>query len=121
MYRPLGAIKFSQCFREDFGYPDVSKDNAPSAGTETPLLLIPLTAFFMAQFVYNIPVPVERVIIFPMAIMPNLFGVWKIGSTARGTISNQRQGSILGRFSRSSGTHFAYQVLENLGKNGDSD
>ena len=26
----------------------------------TPLLLIPLTAFFMARFVYNILVPVER-------------------------------------------------------------
>ena len=37
----------------------------------TPLLLIPLTAFFMARFVYNIPVPVERVIIFPMAIITN--------------------------------------------------
>jgi hypothetical protein len=44
----------------------------------TPLLLIPLTAFFMARFVYNIPVPVERVIIFPMAIIPNLFGVWNM-------------------------------------------
>ena len=38
----------------------------------------PLTAFFMARFVYNIPVPVERVIIFPMAIIPNLFGVWNM-------------------------------------------
>ena len=44
----------------------------------TPLLLIPLTAFFMARFVYNLPVPVERVIIFPMAIIPNLFGVWNM-------------------------------------------
>ena len=32
----------------------------------------------MARFVYNIPVPVERVIIFPMAIIPNLFGVWNM-------------------------------------------
>ena len=44
----------------------------------TPLLLIPLTAFFLARFVYNIPIPVERVIIFPMAIIPNLFGVWNM-------------------------------------------
>jgi hypothetical protein len=44
----------------------------------TPLLLIPLMAFFIARFVYNIPVPVERVIIFPMAIIPNLFGVWNM-------------------------------------------
>src|SRR5215475_10533103 len=44
----------------------------------TPLLLVALTAFFIARFVYNIPVPVERVIIFPMAIIPNLFGVWNM-------------------------------------------
>lgn len=44
----------------------------------TPLLLVALTLFFMARFVYNIPVPVERVIIFPMAIIPNLFGVWNM-------------------------------------------
>jgi len=44
----------------------------------TPLLLIALTVFFLARFVYNIPIPVERVIIFPMAIIPNLFGVWNM-------------------------------------------
>ena len=44
----------------------------------TPLLLLPLTLFFVARFVYDIPVPVERVIIFPMAIIPNLFGVWNM-------------------------------------------
>jgi len=44
----------------------------------TPLLLIALTLFLIARFVYNIPVPVERVIIFPMAIIPNLFGVWNM-------------------------------------------
>ena len=44
----------------------------------TPLLLVALTAFAFARFVYNIPIPVERVIIFPMAIIPNLFGVWNM-------------------------------------------
>src|SRR5215470_7491796 len=44
----------------------------------TPLLLVALTLFFIARFVYNIPVPVERVIIFPMAIIPNLFGLWNM-------------------------------------------
>ena len=44
----------------------------------TPLLLIPLTLFFIARFVYNFPVPVERAVIFPMAIIPNLFGVWNM-------------------------------------------
>jgi hypothetical protein len=44
----------------------------------TPLLLVALTLFFVARFVYDIPVPVERVIIFPMAIIPNLFGIWNV-------------------------------------------
>ena len=44
----------------------------------TPLLLIALTLFVLARFVCNIPIPVERVIIFPMAIIPNLFGVWNM-------------------------------------------
>jgi len=44
----------------------------------TPLLLAALTVFSFARFVYNVPIPVERVIIFPMAIIPNLFGVWNM-------------------------------------------
>jgi len=44
----------------------------------TPLLLVALTLFTVARFVYNIPIPVERVIIFPMAIIPNLFGLWNL-------------------------------------------
>jgi len=44
----------------------------------TPLLLVALTVFSFARFVYNIPIPVERVIIFPMAVIPNLFGVWNM-------------------------------------------
>src|SRR6201988_4703507 len=42
------------------------------------LRLIPRTGFFMGRFVYNIPVPGGRVIIFPMAIIQNLFGVWNM-------------------------------------------
>jgi hypothetical protein len=44
----------------------------------TPLLLVALTIFAIARFAYNVPVPVERVIIFPMAIIPNLFGIWNM-------------------------------------------
>ena len=44
----------------------------------TPLLLVAVTLFSIARFVYHVPVPVERVIIFPMAIVPNLFGVWNV-------------------------------------------
>jgi len=64
----------------------------------TPLLLVPLTLFFIARFVYNIPIPVERVIIFPMAIIPNLFGVWNLlhlASRARTRLSLGIHGAIL--------------------------
>jgi hypothetical protein len=44
----------------------------------TPLLLVALTLFSIARFIYDIPIPVERVIIFPMAVIPNLFGVWNM-------------------------------------------
>jgi hypothetical protein len=44
----------------------------------TPLLLVGLTMFSIARFVYNVPIPVERVIIFPMAIIPNRFGAWNM-------------------------------------------
>jgi hypothetical protein len=44
----------------------------------TPLLLVALTLFTIARFGYHIPIPVERVIIFPMAIIPNLFGLWNL-------------------------------------------
>jgi hypothetical protein len=44
----------------------------------TPLLLVALAIFTIVRFVCHVPVPVERVIIFPMAIIPNLFGVWNV-------------------------------------------
>ena len=44
----------------------------------TPLLLVALSLFSVARFVYDVPIPVERVIIFPMAIIPNMFGLWNI-------------------------------------------
>lgn len=44
----------------------------------TPLLLVALTVFLIGRFVYDVPVPIERVIIFPMAIVPNLFGLWNV-------------------------------------------
>jgi hypothetical protein len=44
----------------------------------TMLLLVAMSVFFVARYVYRIPIPIERVIIFPMALVPNLFGVWNI-------------------------------------------
>ena len=44
----------------------------------TGLLLIVLTIFYVARFVCDVPVPIERAIVFPMAIIPNLYGLWNI-------------------------------------------
>jgi hypothetical protein len=44
----------------------------------TLLLLVASTAFTFARYVYNVPIPIERVIVFPMAVVPNLWGLWNI-------------------------------------------
>jgi hypothetical protein len=41
-------------------------------------LLVALTAFVLTRLVFHIPIPIERVIMFPMALVPNAFGVWNI-------------------------------------------
>ena len=64
----------------------------------TPLLLVALTLFTIARFVYNVPIPVERVIIFPMAVIPNLFGVWNmlhLASRSRTNLPLGVHGAIL--------------------------
>lgn len=50
------------------------------AGVTVPaaVLLLAITIFIIARIVYQIPVPIERVIIFPMALIPNIFGAWNI-------------------------------------------
>jgi hypothetical protein len=50
------------------------------AGIFTPslVLLLILTIFILTRLVFKVPVPIERVIVFPMALVPNLFGVWNI-------------------------------------------
>jgi len=44
----------------------------------TIFLLIIMTAFCLLRYVYDFPVPIERVIVFPMAVVPNLWGLWNI-------------------------------------------
>ena len=46
---------------------------APSVG-----LLVALTVFIVTRLVLQVPIPIERVIIFPMALVPNAFGLWNI-------------------------------------------
>jgi hypothetical protein len=44
----------------------------------TAFLLVVMTGYSILRYVYNFPVPVERVIVFPMAVVPNLWGLWNI-------------------------------------------
>jgi hypothetical protein len=50
------------------------------AGTFIPVLVLPLllTVFIVARLVLHVPFPIERGIIFPMAIVPSLFGLWNV-------------------------------------------
>jgi hypothetical protein len=41
-------------------------------------LLGAMTIFAVARFVYDVPVPIERAIAFPMALVPNAWGLWNV-------------------------------------------
>jgi hypothetical protein len=42
------------------------------------LLLVLLAVFVVSRLVLQVPIPIERVIVFPMALVPNVFGLWNI-------------------------------------------
>jgi hypothetical protein len=70
------------------------------AGIVTPtiFLLVVATVFCIVRYGYNIPVPIERVIVFPMAVVPNLWGLWNmlfVGSHARTHLSLGLHGAVL--------------------------
>jgi len=44
----------------------------------TAFLLVIMTFFIFARHVYNLSIAIERVIVFPMAVAPNLWGVWNM-------------------------------------------
>ena len=44
----------------------------------TPLLLVAMTAYAVFRLIYHFPVPVERFIVFPMAVVPNAWGLWNV-------------------------------------------
>ena len=50
------------------------------AGIFLPTLVLPLllTVFIVVRIVLKVPVPIEQAIIFPMAIVPSLFGLWNM-------------------------------------------
>jgi hypothetical protein len=47
------------------------------------LLLFLMIGFTIARHVYDIPLPIERVIVFPMAVVPNAWGLWNVLHVAR--------------------------------------
>ena len=44
----------------------------------TAFLLVAIAGFIVARYVYAVPIPIERVIAFPMAVVPNLWGCWNM-------------------------------------------
>jgi hypothetical protein len=70
------------------------------AGIFVPTLVLPviLCVFITVRLVLQVPVPVERFLIFPMAVVPSLFGVWNVfylGSHARTHLPIGLHGAIL--------------------------
>jgi hypothetical protein len=50
------------------------------AGIAAPsvFLLVAMTVYAMSRYAYHFPVPIERVIIFPMAMVPAAWGMWNV-------------------------------------------
>lgn len=44
----------------------------------TVVLLVFVTAYTIIRYVYAVPVPIERIIMFPMAAVPNAWGLWNV-------------------------------------------
>jgi hypothetical protein len=44
----------------------------------TVFLLVTMTAYTLIRYVYDLPIPIERVIVFPMAAVPNAWGLWNL-------------------------------------------
>jgi len=60
----------------------------------TVFLLIIMTAYTLIRYVYAVPIAVEKVIVFPMAAVPNAWGLWNVLYLAFG----QRRHFSLGVF-----------------------
>jgi hypothetical protein len=44
----------------------------------TVLLLVVMTGYTVIRYVCDVPIPIERVIVFPMAAVPNAWGLWNV-------------------------------------------
>jgi ABC-type sulfate transport system permease subunit len=64
----------------------------------TIVLVMGVTAFCIARYAYDFPVPLERLMIFPMAVVPNLWGLWNmlfVASHTRTHLSIGFHGALL--------------------------
>jgi hypothetical protein len=49
------------------------------AGIFVPTIVLPLLlTFVVVRLVYQVPIPVEQMLIFPMAVVPLLWGLWNL-------------------------------------------
>lgn len=50
------------------------------AGVFVPSLILPLmlTGFIVARLIFQVPVPIERIIVFPLALVPVAWGLWNV-------------------------------------------
>jgi len=70
------------------------------AGAFVPTIVLPLmlTGFIIFRLVLQVPIPIERGIIFPMALVPSLFGLWNmlwLGSHGRTHLPIGLHGAVL--------------------------
>jgi hypothetical protein len=50
------------------------------AGIVVPTVVVAFAVivFFIARHVFHVPIPIERVVIFPVGLVPSLFGLWNM-------------------------------------------
>lgn len=70
------------------------------AGAFVPTLILPviLLGFIVVRLGFQLPIPIERGLVFPMALVPALWGVWNmlwLGSHARTHLPIGLHGAIL--------------------------
>lgn len=44
----------------------------------TMMLIFIMLVFTIARYIFNVSISIEKIIVFPMAVVPNLWGLWNI-------------------------------------------
>ncbi|MGA7859259.1 MAG: hypothetical protein WCA11_15090 [Terracidiphilus sp.] len=70
------------------------------AGVFVPTMVLPvmLAGFIVVRFVLQVPFPIERGLVFPMALVPSLWGLWNmlwLGSNTRTHLHIGPHGALL--------------------------